>query len=144
MYCVNNPNVFIDANGKFLLSAAIGAGIGAVIGAGATVASSIVKGEKVDIGEVVKNGAIGAGTGALIGSGVGAVTAVAEAVVGGTAGAAVASAMSTGAAICGTMSATMEAGLEIATNPDHDIHLGQIAVSGVGGAIAGLITGSGV
>lgn len=63
---------------------------------------------------------------------------------GGLAGAAVTSSMLTGAGACGTMSAVLEAGTEIITNPDHSIHMGQIITSGIGGTIGGLVTGSGL
>ena len=81
-YCLNSPIEFIDLDGKcpLLLTAAIGAGIGAVIGGGATVVSSLVKGEEVNLKEVAQNAAIGAVSGAVIGSGIGIVSAAASAV----------------------------------------------------------------
>uniref|UniRef100_UPI0005686509 RHS repeat-associated core domain-containing protein n=1 Tax=Butyrivibrio sp. LB2008 TaxID=1408305 RepID=UPI0005686509 len=68
-YCRQNPIEYIDIDGKcpLLATAAIGVGIGALVGGGATVVSSLVKGEEINWKKVAKN----AGKGALVGGALG-------------------------------------------------------------------------
>ncbi|SFU88179.1 RHS repeat-associated core domain-containing protein, partial [Butyrivibrio sp. M55] len=138
-YCRQNPIEYIDIDGKcpLLATAAIGAGIGAVIGGGATIASSLVKGEKINWKNVGKNAAIGAGAGFAIGGGIGLVSMLAEAtVVSSTA----ASIMANCGRIVATASATIEAGRQIYS--DENIDMFKVTSAGAAGAVSGMVTGS--
>ena len=130
-YCLNSPIEFIDLDGKcpLLLTAAIGAGIGAVIGGGATVVSSLVKGEEVNLKEVAQNAAIGAVSGAVIGSGIGIVSAAASAV---GASAAVTTGIAVGGGTFATGFAVTEAVSQVSKN--EDINMNKISNAGFWGA----------
>ncbi|WP_034501015.1 RHS repeat-associated core domain-containing protein, partial [Butyrivibrio hungatei] len=145
-YCWENPVNLVDNDGN-LPTIIGGALIGGAIGFAGDVISQAVSGKnimEIDYGHAAVTGLKGAAVGAAIGAGVGAVAAITQTAVGGSTGVAMAASMTKGAAVCGTMSAVMETGTEIVTNEDHSINVGQIGVAGVGGAIAGLITGSGI
>ena len=70
-YTYSNPITYYDPDGQ-IPTAVIGAGIGAVVGAGATLVEGWITGEKVHISEVIINATTFAIAGGLIGSGVGA------------------------------------------------------------------------
>lgn len=139
LYCLDNPVKHIDMDGNcpMLIGAGIGALAGGIIGGGATIASSLIKGEDVNWKEVGKNAAIGAASGAVIGSGVGLVSAAA--------GAAGASAtVTTGIAIGGgtvsTAMATNEAVSQIQN--DEKINMLNVSKEGFRGAMVGMVGGA--
>ena len=125
-----------DLDGN-LPTVVIGAAIGGVIGGGATIASSLVKGEDISWKEVGKNALIGAGAGAAIGTGVGAAAMLAEYA---GASATVATGISVGAGVVGTASATIEATNEIKSG--QNINMNSIVSEGGKGAVNGMIAGA--
>lgn len=45
-YCWNNPKAYVDVDGEFPITIAIGAGIGAIVGGVGSVVSDVSKGKK--------------------------------------------------------------------------------------------------
>ncbi|MBP3923086.1 MAG: RHS repeat-associated core domain-containing protein [Ruminiclostridium sp.] len=71
-YCANNPVMYKDENGEFLLSALIiGAAVGAVIGGAVSAISQQVTTGEINVGVVVVNAVAGAISGALATTGIG-------------------------------------------------------------------------
>jgi len=101
----------------------IGAVAGAVIGGGATILRSVIKGEKIDWGEVAKNALIGAAAGAVIGG------------TFGVAGSAVLPTIAKGALISGSISAGLEAADEYFT--EGEIDLADVSLAGIMGSLEG-------
>ena len=137
-YCRQNPIEYIDIDGKcpLLATAAIGAGIGAVIGGGATIVSSLVKGEKINWKNVGKNAAIGAVSGAVIGSGIGVMSAAAGAL---GASATMTTGIAYGGATFATGFATTEAISQVTKK--QEVNMGRISNAGVKGAGIGMLAG---
>jgi RHS repeat-associated protein len=72
-YVINNPVNYTDPSGHFglLATAAVGALIGAAVGAGGYWLNTIASGEEFDVGDAFVAAGVGALAGGLIGSGVG-------------------------------------------------------------------------
>ena len=107
IYCWNNPSIYVDNNGKFLATVAIGVGIGALIGGVGSVISDVSKGQKVDWGKAGKNALKGGAAGGVIGTGIGAVSILS---------AAGASAIAVNTTVAATAEATFRAGADIVTS----------------------------
>ena len=107
IYCWNNPIIYVDNDGEFLATIAIGAGIGGLIGGVGSIISDISKGQKVDWGKAGKNAIKGGAAGAIIGTGVGAVSALS---------AAGASTIAVNTTVAATAGASFRAGADIVTS----------------------------
>lgn len=138
-YCYNNPGIYIDRDGRFgfLVTAAIGAVAGFAVGGLGTIISDAVHGREIDWKKALVNGGKGALAGGLIGSGVGAISAIATS--GGIAAGTVTT-MKVGALVGGLTNGVIETGSQIAK--DEEIDMGKVAISGAGGAAAGMVMGS--
>ncbi|MDC7278415.1 DUF6531 domain-containing protein, partial [Butyrivibrio fibrisolvens] len=136
LYCWNSPVDKEDLDGNFA-TIVIGAAIGGVIGGGATVVSSLVKGEDISWKEVGKNALIGVGAGAAIGTGVGAAAMLAECA---GASATVATGIAVGGGAVGTASATIEATNEIKNG--QTINMNNIVSEAGKGTLNGMIAGA--
>ncbi len=72
-YCWNNPEKYVDRDGEFPITVAIGAGIGAIVGGVGSAVSQAYSGGKINWKDVGIDALSGAATGAIAGTGVGAV-----------------------------------------------------------------------
>lgn len=68
-YCLNNPLIYVDNNGRWI-TVAIGAVVGAVVGAASYAVGAAIKGEKIDVVQCVASATGGAAVGSLMGAGV--------------------------------------------------------------------------
>lgn len=123
-YTWNNPVNLTDPDGNCpnCVTAAIGFGVGAVVGAGFSIINQIQSGEGVSLEQTLIDGAAGAVSGGVIGSGAGLIAGVGG--IASTGGLLVAGGTGFGASVAGDLT---KQGLEVATGNREGLDIPEMA-----------------